>query len=392
MTPPLHVIQTIDSIAERHGGPTRTIRDLCEALGRAGARVTRIAGNDPSGPDRLLRPDPALAETILVPRTTRLPFPRPDLTATISRLAGPHTIVHDNGLWTPFNLAIPTAARTAGIPWVISPHGMLAPWALAWRRHRKAVAWPLYQRRLLTGAVGLMATAPAEAAHIRAKVPGRPIAVIPNGVAVPAVLPDRRHRDAPQPRTLLFLSRLHPVKNLPGLLTAWGQLAANPNFAEWTLRIAGPDEANHRAEITALAAALPRVTIEGPIAEVEKAAAFATADLFILPSFTENFGVAAAEALAHGLPVIATTGAPWECLVANQCGWHVAPDPASLAAALTKAMSLTPQERRDMGTRGHALAARDFGWDAIARDTRAYYQWLLHGGTRPDFVPDFKNA
>ena len=392
MTAPLHVIQTIDSIAERHGGPTRTIRDLCEALARTGARVTLVAGNDPAGPDRLLRPAAALVETILVPRTTRLPLPRPDLAATVARLAGRHSIVHDNGLWTPFNLAIPTAARAAGIPYVISPHGMLAPWALAWRRQRKALAWRLYQRRLLGNAAGLMATAPAEAAHVRAKIPDRPIAIIPNGVTVPAVLPDRRDRDTGQPRTLLFLSRLHPVKNLPGLLAAWSQIAANPDFAQWRLRIAGPDEDGHRADITALAATLPRVSIEGAIAEADKAAAFATADLFILPSFTENFGVAAAEALAHGVPVIATTGTPWECLATERCGWHVAPDAASLAAALGRAMALPPAERRAMGARGHALAARDFGWDAIARDTCAYYQWLLHGGTRPDFVPDPAHA
>lgn len=382
----LHVIQTVDSIAERHGGPTRTIRDLCEALGRAGARVTLIAGNDPAGPDRLLSPDPALVETMLVPHHGRLPLPRPDLATAIACLAGPNAILHDNGLWNPANLVATATARKLRLPYVVSPHGMLAPWALAWRRQRKAVAWIAYQRRLLASCAGLVATAPAESADIRARVPARPIATIPNGVAIPAQYPDRGERDPDQERTLLFLSRLHPVKNLPGLLAAWARLAADPRFSRWHLRIAGPDEGGHRADIAALAAGLPRVSIEPAIAESAKAAAFAAADLFILPSFTENFGIVVAEALAHGVPVIASTGTPWQALMTDRCGWHVAPDPASLFLALEAAMALAPAERRAMGVRGHKLVARDLGWDKIAQRTLAFYTWLLAGGSRPEFV------
>ncbi len=381
---PLHVIQTIGSIAENSGGPARTLRDLGEALARAGTRVTIVAGHDPARDDALVLADPALVETRLVPRGRGLP-PFADTIRPL--LGGDGTILHDNGIWAPANIAAGLAARRLGLPLVITPHGMLEPWALAYRRARKTIAWHLYQRHLLAGAAGLVATAPSEAAAIRARVPGKPVAIIANGVAAPAIVPDRRGRDTATARQLLYLSRLHPKKNLPSLLTAWAGLAAQPEFAAWTLVIAGPDELGHRAALEAQARPLgDRVRFTGPIAEADKAALFAASDLFVLPTFSENFGIVVAEALAAGVPAIVSTGAPWASLVKERCGWHVGTDPASLAAALAAAMRLPDAERRAMGARGHAHVARDFGWPGIAARMLDYYRWLKYGGARPDHV------
>lgn len=390
MSAPLHIIQTVGSIAERSGGPARTIRDLTEALARAGARVSLVAGHDPVHDDALLPPDPALVELTLVPVDRRWRLPRYDFTSAIAPLAArPATILHDNGIWSPAHIGAVAAARRLALPLVISPHGMLDPWAMAYKPGKKHLAWQLYQRRLLAAARGLVATAGLELGPIRARLPKTPIALIANGVLCPPIPPDRSARDRDGPRTVLFLSRIHPKKNLPGLLIAWKSLVLRPEFDCWTLRIAGPDELGHRAELVAQATALgleTRVSIEGAIPESAKAEAFATADVFILPTFSENFGIVVAEALAHGVPAIATTGAPWESLAGEQCGWHVAPAPAALAAALAEAMTLTPAARRAMGQRGHAHVARDFGWDAIARQTLAFYDWLLGRGARPGFV------
>lgn len=374
----MHIVQTVASIAERSGGPARTIRDLCEALGRAGARVTLVAGHDPHLDGALLRPHPALATTILVPG--RLP----DFTTAVRPLRA--DIIHDNGIWSPANIAAGRAARRLGLPLLLTPHGMLEPWALAWHRRRKQIAWSLYQRQLLAQARLLVATAPAEAAAIAALLPGKPMALIANGVACPP-LPDRSARETAPARTLLYLSRLHPKKNLPGLIEAWGALAADPAFATWTLYIAGPDEAGHRAEIVALIARLglgSRITLAGTVAEADKPALFAAADLFVLPTFSENFGIVVAEALAAGVPVVTTTGTPWQSLVEQDCGWQCGTDFASLAATLATAMRLSPGERAAMGARGHALVRRDFGWDAIAGQMLDSYRWVMQGGTKPD--------
>ncbi len=378
MKPPLHVIQTVASLAEAAGGPPRTVVALSEALARQGATVDVVAGNEAP-----LMPDAAL----VVPRLVRGPrqFGRA-IAAARSAGRGP-AILHDNGIWSAANRAVMAAARRERLPYAISPHGMLEPWALDYHRYRKWLAMAVYQRRALTGAAVLFATAEPERAAICKLFPRVPIATIANGVAIPAAM--SRDRSDTGPATLLFLSRLHPKKNLLGLLDAWAVIAADPRFGRWTLRIAGPDENGHAAVVVARVAALgldSRVILDGPVAEAHKAQAFAGADLFVLPSFSENFGIVVTEALAHGVPAIATTGAPWAALSERGCGWSVAPEPGALAAALTEAMLLPASERAAMGARGRAWVAAAFGWDGIAARTLVVYEWVLHGGRRPDCV------
>ena len=380
MTGPVHVIQTVAGLAEATGGPARTIVALSEALAERGVTVDLLAG----GVDPML-PDPALVTTRMV--TQRRQFAAAIATARDAR-PGLATIVHDNGIWSPVNFTVTTAARRLGLPYVITPHGMLEPWAMAYHKVRKQVAWALYQRRELTRAVALVATAEAERKAVRRLFPRAPIAVIPNGVRVPVptAVPLKAAGD---PATLLFMSRVHPKKNLPGLLRAWAQLCADPALAHWTLTIAGPDEGGHAAVVKALADRLgiaARVVFAGPVAEGDKAAVFTASDLFVLPSFSENFGIVVTEALAHGVPVVATLGSPWAELPERGCGWWVAPEPDALAGALSEAMHLAPGQRRVMGERGRAWVERAFGWDGIAAQTRDLYSWLLHGGRRPDFV------
>ena len=385
----IHVIQTVGSIAERTGGPARTIRSLCEALARQGAQVTLLAGHDPVADDALLPPDPALVTTRLIVRRRRAGLPHYDFVGALAGIDRGRTMLHDNGIWHPANLAATAAAGRAGLPYVISPHGMLEPWAMAYRSSKKRLAWLTYQKRAFDRAAGVLATSEQERDGIRLQVRNKPVAVIANGTEFAATVPDRSARDAPQPRTLFFMSRIHPKKNLPVLLDSWAEIAADPMFDDWSLRIAGPDELGHTAELAAQIARLGlgrRVTLDAPIAESGKAAAFAAADLFVLPSLSENFGIVVTEALAAGVPVIATTGTPWAELSRQRCGWQCPPDARSLTATLRVAMALPPAERRAMGQRGHAFVAQSFGWDRIAADAIAFYRWLLEGGATPDFV------
>ena len=374
----LRVIQTIPDISIDNGGPSRAVRSLCEAMARAGAHITLLAGDHGHPEAQVMRPEPALVTTKLVPvrRHLGLPFYRFDLPAA--------DILHDNGIWSPGNYAATTAAARANIPTVITPHGMLDPWALAHKSLKKRLAWSFYQRRLLSAARGLHAAAAPESTSIRAKFPRHPIATIPNGVDCPTSLPVHTPT-----KTVLVLSRLHPVKNLPGLISAWGIVAADPRFATWTLSIHGPDSNGHRAVLAAAIAAAglqSRIRLGDAVSEADKPALFVAADLFILPSFSENFGIVVAEALAHGLPVIASTGTPWADLPVKGCGWHVDPAPESLAAALKTALSLAPETRIAMGARGHAHARSAFGWPAIAQQMLGFYDWLLHAGTPPPFI------
>jgi glycosyltransferase involved in cell wall biosynthesis len=185
------------------------------------------------------------------------------------------------------------------------------------------------------------------------------------------------------------MSRIHPVKNLTGLLHAWKSLTPEVT-AGWRLVIAGPDEAGHGQVVADLVLELglrDSVELIGPVGEDSKAAVYQAADVFVLPSFSENFGVVVAEALAHGLPVIATTGTPWQELPRRGCGWWVRPDPQSLAGALAQVMGRSVEERRAMGAVGRAYAQEHFSWDGIGSSTMALYEWLLsRRASRPDFV------
>ena len=185
-------------------------------------------------------------------------------------------------------------------------------------------------------------------------------------------------------RTALFLSRIHPVKGLLELVDAWGQVRP----AGWRMVITGPDEGGHRAVVDArvLAQGLAAdFAFIGAVDGAKKTALYRSADLFILPSFSENFGVVVAEALTHGLPVLTTQGTPWQDLPAHGCGWWVPADARSLADALRQATSLTDAERQAMGEQGQDYVRR-YDWQAIARQMLAVYQWILGQGDRPSWV------
>lgn len=389
----IHVINSIAGLAEWIGGPPRVVAQLAAACALQGTRVDLIAGRDYSDPDRLVMPPPELVATHFLPLSGPFWMFGPQrikgmIRSLTAQPAEARVILHDHGLWLPFHLAVGRSAKSLGLPYVINPHGMLEPWALEQKAGRKRLAWLAYQRRLLQEASALLATADNEFDSVRKLFPRRPIALIPNGVPIPED-PIRPERAPDQPRILLFLSRLHPKKNIIGMLEAWQQSGVSRRTPPWRLRIAGPDEDNHQSEIERAVARLglnDSVELVGSIPEVDKAKAFEAADLFILPTFSENFGIVVPEALAHRVPVIATNGAPWQDLPRVGCGWCVDPTVEALAGALAEATALDDATLREMGERGRRYTAATYGWEGIATKTIALYRWLLYGGVRPDFV------
>jgi glycosyltransferase involved in cell wall biosynthesis len=233
----------------------------------------------------------------------------------------------------------------------------------------------------------LHATSEEEYQQIRAKGITAPVAVIPNGIDIPQMPADVGEvRGTSQMRTLLFLSRIHPTKALDRLLKAWSRL--EELHPTWKLRIVGKGDAAHVEEVHSLASELgvKRVEFSGPLYGAEKSMAYWQANLFVLPTHSENFGMAVAEALAHGCPAIVGKGAPWEGLELEQCGWWVANDVDTLAATLHEAMGTSSASLVEMGKRGRAWMARDYNWEVIGQDMAAAYRWLITGANRPKCV------
>ena len=304
------------SLLPAYGGPAYSVSRLALALTAVGVQV------DLRAPDQSAATMPLLPAEASVQRLTG--------TAVEALERFGHTdVLHDNGLWWSHNHQLATVAAARGLPRVVSTRGMLAPWALQHKRWKKRLAWWLYQRQDVARARCHHATAETEASDVRRLGLGVPVRVIPNGVDVPEVSGKRGSKGRGKSsrdgnKTALFVGRIYPVKGLPMLIEAWARVRQDG----WRLQIAGPDEAGHQAEVetAVFAAGLDDVvSFVGPLDGRAKQEVFFDADLFVLPTHSENFGMAIGEALAHGLPVLTTTGAPWSMLPQRGCGWWVEP-------------------------------------------------------------------
>jgi glycosyltransferase involved in cell wall biosynthesis len=277
------------------------------------------------------------------------------------------------------------AALKAGKPFIIAPRGMLGPAALAFSRTKKRAFWAVLQGNVVRCASCIHATSEQEHDEIREFGLRNPIAIIPNGIDIPQL--DNTTITANDfGRTVLSLGRIHPKKGLDRLVRAWAQQeSAHP---EWRLRIVGPDELGHAAELANLAGELKirRMSIEDSVVGDAKNALYRQADLFVLPSLNENFGITVAEALSLGTPVIATKGAPWQDLAREGCGWWIDHGVEPLAVALGNAMAMTREVLQAIGAKGRAWMRRDFSWDRVACDMFDVYRWLALRGELPTTV------
>jgi glycosyltransferase involved in cell wall biosynthesis len=362
------------------GGLATAVPQMAHALALSNQlQVSVIGVSDPAAPDAAASWGP------LVRAHRRLPPKAFNFGVGLSRslFASQADVVDVQGLWTYPSLANLHHNRRFGTPYVVTPHGMLDPWALQRSRWKKQIVRWWFENEHLCRAKCLRATAHIEAAHFRSFGLRQPIAVIPNGVHVPDL---KLRASPPGMKRLLFLSRIHPKKGIDYLLRAWARLSKDR--LDWELVIAGPDELSHRSEMKNLAErlALRRVQWLGAVHEPEKWDLYRSADLFVLPTHAENFGLVVAEALGSGVPVVTTRNAPWSGLEEHGCGWWVGLTDDALYQALATATSLSVSERVQMGRRGHAWVSQEFSWDLVADRLVTLYEWVAFGGSKPDFL------
>jgi len=381
----MHIVQVASALSRSGAGVHEAVLGIATHLARLSDVQVTVLGtiNDPARwqADRLLWEE---AGVEVVPVSGTGPRGVLNLLAAAGRLPGRRAdIVHGHALWKGEAVAAARLAERSRCPLVISPHGMLEPWAFRNSRLKKFLPWILWERRTLANATLLQAMSGQEADAFVPLGLYNPVSIQPVGLDMGQIQPRPARPNGP--RTCLFLSRIHPKKGLPILVRAWAKVRP----PDWQLLIAGPDDNGHRGEVERLAASLGLgngVVLRGPAYAAEKWGLLASADLFILPSYSENFGIVVAEAMAAGLPVITTTGTPWSMLQGKGVGWWVEPTEAAVATALRDAFSRPAAELVAMGKQAALVARQDFTWEQIARSLQAAYSWASAGGEKPPCV------
>jgi glycosyltransferase involved in cell wall biosynthesis len=303
----------------------------------------------------------------------------PALSVWLARHLKHYDLLHIHALFSYPSTSAMAQARWAGVPYILRSIGQLSPWSLAQSRGRKRLMLRLIERRNLQRAALLHFTTGAERDEAAALGLVPPSLVLPLGVRGPDLpAPPADHRSPSAAVHFLFLSRLHPKKQLENLLDALALLLRRRPEASWELTIAGDGEPRYVAALQERARGLGlggRCRWLGFVAGEAKWRALEAADWYVLPSAAENFGIAAVEALAAGTPVILSPEVAVAADVARAgAGLVSGSDPEALALTLATAL-----ERPSLSRRAAALnlAATDFSWSTIALQLRDAYRQVL---------------
>ncbi len=300
------------------------------------------------------------------------------------RACGEFDIYQAQGIWQYNTYAMVDVARSKGRPYLITPRGMLYPQDIA-----KSKPWfkkmSLKIRLLsdLNRAACVHVTCDDEMRHCRDLGVTAPIAIVPNPVEI---------KEYPNAKTdgvfrLGYLGRISRRKNVEGLIYAWSELGEKVKNGAELLIIGGGDEeymAFLKKEVARLH--LDNVRFTGFISGQEKEEALASLSVLAMPSEFENFGNVIVEGLVRGIPCIATTGAPWRDLVDYRCGWWVNYSQEAITAAVRSALETSADELHAMGERGKLLMKDKYSIEAVARQLKAVYEWILQTAEQPGFV------
>ncbi|MCF3648677.1 glycosyltransferase [Synoicihabitans lomoniglobus] len=370
----MRIAHIVASLASRHGGPSRSVRELARAQARLDHEVEiLVTGAAPSTEEN---------ENVTV-RTFHRDIPQfacPSRQMSRFLHHSDYEVVHAHGVWLrPLHYAH-HFSRTHAVPLVLAPRGMMTPWAWSHHRRRKQVARVLIHPGALEAVTGWHTTSEAETLEIKALGFQQPSCLASNGVALPTANQREESKAYWTPkaaslqgrRVALFYSRFHRKKRVLELINLWCQ-APRPG---WALLIVGIDDEytidTVRDHVTSQQKPDDFIMVcNGDGAPPP----FGVADLFLLPSHSENFGLVVAESLAHAVPVLVTDGTPWQDVHVHAAGWCVGW--AEFAGTLKSALALTTDELRNAGERGQAWVTQAFTWKKPAARLIEFYQELI---------------
>lgn len=382
----MKVLHVIPSVGPVRGGPSAAVLAMTQALRAQGVEADIVTTND-NGPGMLNVKtgefiDHEGARVCFLPRWSPAigalrEFQYSDafvpwMQSHLARYDG----VHVHAVFSYLSTRAMQLAHQGGKRFIVRPLGQLDTWSLKQKAMKKRLYFALAEKKNLHRATAVHCTSPTEASHVRELLPQVRVEVIPHGVTLLPEVPDaaarlrQRFGIASDQRVLLFLSRWHPKKNIPLLLHALAKLADE----SWSLILAGTaEDPQHAAEIAKSLEQLGlqhRVHCPGHVVGDDKALLLAGADIFVLPSVSENFGIAAAEAMVAGLRLVVSEGVDLAPVVRMlQAGSVcVTNDEASLVRALREQLNAAPDRERL-----RAEAGRHFAWESSALKLKNLY-------------------
>jgi glycosyltransferase involved in cell wall biosynthesis len=373
----------VSSVSREAGGLFQSVRGLAKAVASTNANVRVFGIRDEQSAVDLQEWQPLSVQTFR-PRLRAWGYSNQLVPAMLD---ADLDILSVHGLWKYCSVGSQRWHRRTGRPYVVHPEGMLEPWALRNGRWKKRIAALLYEKQHLRGAACLRALSEAEADSVRAYRLRNPICVIPNGIN----LPDLRESDAKTQsdnrKTLLYLGRLHPKKNIANLIRAWNETfnSRRGSGEQWVLAIAGWDQGGYESELKRVATDAPVVFL-GPRFGAEKNERYRTCDAFILPSLSEGLPMTVLEAWAYAKPVLMTPECNLPEGFSANAALRIGPTPEEIAAGLKQLVEMSDDDRAAIGARGRTLVATRFSWPRIGEQMRAVYEWVLGRGATPHTI------
>lgn len=385
----MRILMLAPALGPVYGGPSKSIVELTEAIGQQNCSIDLVSTNANGG-----RPLQVPLRQWIEKSSYRLQyFPsysfqnyhwswqlRQWLWLNISN----YDLIHINALFALTNLAAYHASRIHQVPYIITPRGMLEPWALTYKAWKKKPYYTLFDRPALNHASAVHMLSLAEANQVRPLWLKAPMLIVPNGIHhqsfEPLASPDRFFQEFPATRgknLVLFLGRIHPKKGLDLLAQAFSKV--HIQFPNTHLVIAGPDQTNLLPTVEKYflqIGCLDAVTFTGMLTGDLKQAALAAATVYVAPSYSEGFSMSVLEGMASGLPCVITTGCNFPEAASAQVAHVVDPSADPIAAALSHCLQ-DPATAKAMGQRARQFIFDHYTWNKIAKDLIQAYGAII---------------